>query len=184
MGCRNYRNWFARNVDANLQARSVDVGKSLLNCVRLHPSRDIQQHVGITVSFHLMLNCSSHHIARSEVFPLRSIRCHERLPFRSEQNTTFTADRFADQKSFGARYGEGGRMKLHVLGVSDARSGTVGHCQTVAASTWRICCVAIDSSQPTRCEDRNVGKVAMYGLLVSIKDVAPVTSNTSISIER
>ena len=65
------------NVDAVLEAGSIDIGKALNQEWRRFV-RDIEQDVISAAAFHFVINGARHHIARGQVAPLRVVVLHER----------------------------------------------------------------------------------------------------------
>src|SRR6185369_2734105 len=130
------------------------------------------------------MDSAGNHVARREILPLGRVAMHERLQIRRQQHTTFTANSFTDQQTLRARSCQRRRMKLNILGIRDARSGPMGHRQTITARADRICSVAIDSSESTGREDRGGCEIAMNRLFSAIEDVASVTGDLAVVVER
>ncbi len=94
---RDHWNWLARNIESNFQTLCIDVRKALTNVVCAHVGCDVEHDVRVTMSFHLMMNRTGHHVASGKVLPFRSVVSHEGSPVRCEQHGAFASDSFADK---------------------------------------------------------------------------------------
>ena len=85
----------------------------------------------------------SHNVSRRELAAFVEA-LHEALAVGQAQNTTFTADRFGNQK--GTRVGviQAGGVELVELHVRHATAGTPCHGDTVASRAVRIAGIQID----------------------------------------
>ena len=179
-----HRYGLCRDVDARIQTGGPDVGESFLDGRGRHSRGDVQQHVRVSVGFHLVVNRASHHVARGEVFPLGGIVGHEGPSLRGKQDSPFTPNGLADQKALRARSGQRGGMELNVLGVDDARACPVGHGQAVSAGSRGVGGVVKDPAQAARGQHRESRQVAVDPARPAIEQIGAVAGDGSVGGQR
>src|ERR1700682_685444 len=74
-------------------------------------------------------------------------------------------------------------MKLNVLSVSDSRARPMCHCQSVAARTPRVGCVAVDAPQSACSQYCHVCQIAVHSLSLAIEQIAAMTSNGPVIVQ-
>ena len=74
-------------------------------------------------------------------------------------------------------------MELNIFGIDDARTGTRGHGNTVAARTGRIGGIPKYTSQAARGKNRDGGQGAMNGLAGAVKHIGAITPDGTIIIQ-
>src|ERR1700730_14104896 len=85
--CRNHWYRLARDVDANFQALTIDKGEAIADGVCRQTRGNVEQHKGIPMGLHLMVNGAGHNVARSEILPLRRILGAEWLSAGGQQQS-------------------------------------------------------------------------------------------------
>src|SRR5207302_6387484 len=89
------------------------------------------------------------YIARGQRFQWM-IGVHEFKAGFGLENAPLAADRFTDQKRFGARVVKAGGMELDEFHIGDTGSRTVSHRHSIAGGNIRISGIEIDFSTPSR----------------------------------
>ncbi len=72
------------------------------------------------------------------------MKLHEATAVGQQQATAFTAHRFGNEKGFGVRVVQAGRVELHKFQIGHPAAGAPRHCNAVAGRGVGIGCVEID----------------------------------------
>ena len=158
---RHHRQQVARDVDAVLEAAAVHLRELGADALRRHVAGDVEVHVGHAQTQHLGVDAARDHVARREVAPLGVVALHERLAFLVHQPRAGATDGFRDQEARRVAVVERGRVELDVLGVDHARTGAVGHGETVAARAGRVGGAQEDLAEAAGGEQRGAGQAAV-----------------------
>jgi hypothetical protein len=144
----NDRNRLLGDIETELQTPLVDGRKVILDKIR-GSMRDIEKHVIISPTLHLIVDSPGDNIAGREL-KLRVIPLHERLPVHAPELSTLSSHRFGDEKAFRLRVVETGRMKLEELHVGDPSARSVAHRDTVSRRDVGIGGIEVDLSRSAR----------------------------------
>src|SRR5580704_4099489 len=125
MRCGHDGNWYASKVKAKAQASVEDIGKATAYEIG-RPMADVEQHVIQPVTLHLGIDRAGDHVARRE-FAVGMVALHEGRAVGQSEDRTLTAQCLRDEKRFGGRMVEAGRMELDEFHVGDWRSGPITH---------------------------------------------------------
>ncbi len=109
---------------------------------------------------------------------------HEGLALSIYQARSCAPHRLGDQETSQTVTVEGSGMKLHVLGVDDSRSGSIGHGQPIPPGDGWIGGVEVNLPQPPRSQDGLPGQNGFYLPLLLIEDVGPHARWRRIDIQR
>ena len=142
VGGGNDRDRLLGDIDTDRGAGLVDFREPLLEELpRL--MGDVEIDAFGTGAFHFCVDGAGHDVARGEVFE-RVVAFHELPPLFVDENPALAAHRLADEKRFGLRVEQAGRVKLHEFHVADRGAGAPGHGHAVPRSDVGIRRVEVD----------------------------------------
>ena len=145
VGCRADRNHILGDVDTNRKALLVDIREVLLGLLGRHMCY-VEVDKLLTANLQLVVNRTSHNIARSERLHW-VILVHKLLAILEAEHSAITSHRLGDEERRAlARVVERGRVeldKLHILGYS---LSAVAHRNTIARSNFWIGGCVVDIS--------------------------------------
>src|SRR5216117_1300797 len=78
MGGGNNRNRVFGDIDSDLEALIVNIGKALTNSRCSHAGGNVEKHKRVAVCLHVIMNSAGHDVARSKILPLGCIVSHKR----------------------------------------------------------------------------------------------------------
>ena len=156
------RDGLGGDVQSQRPAPFVDGGEALPNPRRREDGGNVQQHIGVPVHHHFVVDGPRDHVPGGQVAPIGSVLPHKRAAVGGEQPSPFPPYRLGDEEPLRSGEGQDGGVKLDVLGVDDPRAGPVGHGQPVAPGAFGVGGVAVDAPQPARRQYRCSGEVPVH----------------------
>ena len=174
MGRRHDRDRFARDVDAELQALGMDVGKVLAH-ERLALVRDVEEDAIQAALLHLEVDGARHHVARSQLAAL-VVAGHEALAVGQLEQPAFSAHGFRDEETLGMRVVEAGGMELDELHVGHRAAGAPAHGDAVAGRGIGVRGVEVDLAGPAGGEDRRARPDRPYLARAHVEHVGAVAA--------
>ena len=151
MGRWHDRYGLACDVDAQFRTTLQDVREVLVQEVRAFVA-DVQIDAVQALLFHFKINRPRHHVARRK-FGARVVLRHEAGAVGQQQQAAFSAHGLADQKGFGVRVVQAGRVELDELHVLHPAAGTPGCGDTVSGGRVRIGGVQVNLAGTARGQD-------------------------------
>src|SRR5438552_10628158 len=145
--------------------------KALLNKLR-RLVRDIQKHTLRAGALNLGVDRTRHDVSRRQRAP-RMVTLHEIFAAIVSQNSALPAHCFRNQKGFGLRVEQAGRMKLNELHVRDHGTRTPRHRYAVPRRDVRICRVEINFSATASREHDTIRADRLHLSVFFIKNVDP-----------
>ena len=174
VGGRDHGNPLLGNVDAKFKALVMDHGETLpKEFSRL--VGNIQIDARTTRALHLRVDRAGHHVTGGQL-QARVVFLHEPPSPVIGQDPPFPTDRFGDQERFCLGVVEAGGVELHELHVGHRRPGPPCHGHTVAGRDVWIGCIEIDTTAPSRGEDRDIGADRLDGTARLVQHIETHTS--------
>ena len=171
---RCHRDILLRDIDADTQAFSVDIGKVMLGLFGVFVGH-VKAHMIDGVDLHLVVYRTCHDVARREG-QARVVFLHELFAVRQTKNATVTTHSLCDEISRVSLGGvvETGRVELNELHILDRTFRTIDHGDTVAGSYLGVGSGRIDRTRSSGCHEGDTTQVRINLLRLRVEDIGSV----------
>ena len=174
MGCWAHGDVVFGDVDADTQAFGIDIGEVMLRLFGVFVG-DVETDVVETVHFHLLVDGSSHDVARGKTETL-VVFLHEACAVGEAQDATIAAHCLSDEESgMGLAWMiEGCGVELHKLHVGYGTLGTIDHGLAIACSYDGIGGGLIYGTTTASTHHGDLAEIGVYLLRVGVEDIGAI----------
>src|SRR5690554_1943868 len=160
VGCRSHRYRVFGNIEPEIPAGFIDIGKTVFNPGR-GDGRKVQVYTFGAAFLQFMMDSPGDNISGRQ-FRLGMIIRHKSRSFFAKENSSFPADTVRDGEPGSRGEREDSPMKLHEFQVRQAGARPVSYSHTVAGSYRRIGGGGINLAATTGGKDSSAGKQCLW----------------------